>query len=132
MNMYIAENIFGFLKGCTATEEGKILFILMIIAIVMIVDFITGTIAAVVNPKIEFKSKAGINGILRKIASMLALIIFIPISVVIPGGAGTALVYTLYIGYLLMELRSIIENLNKSGTDIKIFVNILDKIGGGK
>lgn len=130
MNMQMAENIFNFLKQCTQTEESKILFILMIIAFVMIVDFITGTIAAVVNPNIEFKSKAGINGILRKIGSMLALIIFIPISVVIPNGAGTALVYTLYIGYLMLELRSIVENLNKSGTDIKIFANILDKWGG--
>jgi|SRR3712207_3757481 len=119
--------IFDFLKGYVTTQEGKILVILALIAIAMIVDFITGTIAAYVNPKIEFKSKAGINGILRKIASMLLLLVFLPVSVLIPGYIGIGLVYTLYIGYLFMEIKSIIENIGKNGTDTTLFTDILNK-----
>lgn len=123
-------DIFEFFRACVHTPEGKVIFILMLIAIAMIIDFITGTIAAVVNPEIEFKSKAGINGILRKIASMLLLIVFLPVSVLIPNGAGLALVYTLYGGYLIFEIKSIVENIGKNGTDTTLFKNILGKFSG--
>lgn len=123
-------DIFEFFRACVHTPEGKVIFILMLIAIAMIIDFITGTIAAVVNLEIEFKSKAGINGILRKIASMLLLIVFLPVSVLIPNGAGLALVYTLYGGYLIFEIKSIIENIGKNGTDTTLFKNILSKFSG--
>ena len=125
-------NIFNFLRACVETQESKVLFILMIIALAMIIDFITGTIAAYVNPKIDFKSKAGINGILRKVASMLLLIVFLPVSVLIPGNMGVVLVYTLYFGYLTMEVKSIIENVGKNGTDTSLFTNIMNKISNGK
>ncbi|MBC2575227.1 phage holin family protein [Peptostreptococcus canis] len=121
-------NLFDFFRDCVQTQESKILFILMIIAIAMIVDFITGTIAAYVNPKIKFQSKAGINGILRKIASMLLLIVFLPVSVLIPGNAGIALTYTLYFGYLLMEVKSIIENVGKNGTNTSLFSDVVSKL----
>ena len=123
-------DIFEFFRACVHTPEGKVIFILMLIAIAMIIDFITGAIAAVVNPEIEFKSKAGINGILRKIASMLLLIVFLPVSVLIPNGAGLALVYTLYGGYLIFEIKSIVENIGKNGTDTTLFKNILGKFSG--
>lgn len=123
-------DIFEFFRACVHTPEGKVIFILMLIAIAMIIDFITGTIAAVVNPEIEVKSKTGINGILRKIASMLLLIVFLPVSVLIPNGAGLALVYTLYGGYLIFEIKSIVENIGKNGTDTTLFKNILGKFSG--
>lgn len=120
-------NMISFLNSFMNNEDSKFMLILTIIAVAMIIDFITGTISAWVNPDIEFKSKAGINGILRKIASMLALIIFIPVSVVIPFDMGTNLVYTLYVGYLLFEVKSIIENIGKNGTDTTLFDDILKK-----
>lgn len=126
----INTSILDFFRNCVATEDSKILFILMVIAGAMIIDFITGTIAAYVSPDIEFKSKAGINGILRKLASMLLLIVFLPVSVLIPNNLGIGLTYTLYLGYLLMEIRSIIENVGKNGTDTNLFVDIVDKIRG--
>nr|DAP94875.1 MAG TPA: holin [Caudoviricetes sp.] len=125
-------DIFIFLKECVKTPEGKVLYLLAIISIAMVIDFITGTIAAIVNPKIEVKSKTGINGILRKIASMLLLIVFLPLSVLIPNGAGMALVCTLYGGYLVFEVKSIIENIEKNGTDTTLFKNILEKISNNK
>lgn len=119
--------LLDFFKSLTTTQDTKILFVLSLIAIAMIVDFITGTIAAYINPKIQFKSKAGINGILRKISSMLLLIVFLPISVLIPDNVGVGLVYTLYLGYLFMEIKSIVENVGKNGTDTTLFTDILNK-----
>ena len=66
-------DIFEFFRACVHTPEGKVIFILMLIAIAMIIDFITGTIAAVVNPEIEFKSKAGME--LVQVAILIAIAI---------------------------------------------------------
>ena len=128
-------NLFEWLRHFIETEDGKILFILTMIVSAMIIDFVTGTIAAKINSNITFNSKAGINGILRKLASISIMVFFIPLSVLIPAGAGVALVYTLYIGYLVMELKSITENLGKMGVDaeaLKSLIDLLSKNNGDK
>ena len=124
--------MFSFLKHLIETEDGKILFVLSLICFAMIIDFISGTIAALINPDIEFKSKVGINGILRKVASVVLLLFFIPLSVLIPNDLGVALLYTLYIGYLLMEIKSILENYQKLGTPTEMFQNFIDYFSKGK
>lgn len=121
-------NLIEYLQNCLTTQDGKVLYFLMLIAITMIVDFITGTISAKVNNDIEFRSKEGINGILRKIASMLLMILFVPFAVILPGGVGLSLVYVLYLGYEFMEMKSIVENINKMGGDTQLFNHILDKM----
>lgn len=118
--------LLSFLKHFLDTEDGKVLFVLSLICLAMIIDFASGTLAAIINKDIEFKSKVGINGILRKIASIALLIFFIPLSVLIPNNLGTALLYTLYIGYLLMEIKSIFENYQKFGTSTELFENFID------
>ena len=118
--------MFEFLKHFLETEDGKILYLLSMISLAMILDFLTGIIAAKINSNITFNSKAVINGILRKIGSILVMVFFIPISVLIPGDTGTILIYTLYIGYLVMELKSIVENLNKMGIDAEALKNIIE------
>lgn len=119
-------DMFDYFRHFLETEDNAVLFILFLICAAMILDFLTGTVAAKVNPDIEFKSKVGINGILRKIVSVFLLIFFIPMSVIVPGGAGTALLYTLYIGYLMMELKSILENYQKLGGTTDLFQRFLD------
>ncbi|MDN2640080.1 phage holin family protein [Enterococcus avium] len=118
--------MFEYFRHFLETEDQKILFVLMLICGAMVIDFLTGTIAAKINPDIEFKSKIGINGILRKIVSVFLLVFFIPLSVIVPGAAGTALLYTLYVGYLLMELKSILENYQKLGGTSDLFQRFLD------
>jgi len=125
-------NLFEWLRHFIETEDGKILFILTMIVSAMIIDFVTGTIAAKINSNITFNSKAGINGILRKLASISIMVFFIPLSVLIPAGAGVALVYTLYIGYLVMELKSIVENLGKMGVDAEALKSLIDLLSKNK
>ena len=121
-----------FLINLLQTEDTKILFILALIAISMILDFATGTIAAKINNNIKFESQKGINGILRKICSMIVMIFFIPLSVLVPEGIGTTLVYVLYLGYLVMEVTSVLENLKKMGIDTSLFTNFLKNIEKSK
>jgi len=118
--------MFEFLRELIKTEDTKVLFILVLICGAMIIDFLSGTIAAKISPKIEFKSKAGIDGILRKITSVILLVFFIPVSILIPNNIGTALLYTLYVGYLIMELQSILENYKKMGGDDSLFQRFMD------
>ena len=118
--------MFTYLRQLTETDDSKVLFILAVICGAMILDFASGTLAAWVNPDIEFKSKMGINGIIRKIASIVLLVFFIPISVVVPGVVGVATLYTLYLGYLAMEMRSIFENYKKFGFETGPLQAVLD------
>ena len=98
----------------------------------MILDFASGTLAAWVNPDIEFKSKMGINGIIRKIASIVLLVFFIPVSALIPAEIGAATLYTLYLGYLGMEVRSVFENYKKFGFETGPLQTIVNPLLGKK
>ncbi|WP_172500022.1 phage holin family protein [Enterococcus faecalis] len=93
----------------------------------MIIDFLSGVFAAKMNPKIDFQSRIGINGILKKIAALMLLIFFIPLAMTIPGNTGTGLLYVLYFGYLLMEIQSILENYQKIGIDVSLFQNFINR-----
>lgn len=56
-----------FLRELIETQDAKIFFVLGLIAVAMIIDFLTGTVSAKINKDIIFESQKGINGILRKI-----------------------------------------------------------------
>ncbi|MCD3524788.1 phage holin family protein [Streptococcus equi] len=117
--------MFIFLRQLIQTQDGKILFTLGAIAVAMMIDFLTGTVAAKINPNIDFRSKEGINGILRKICSIALMIFFIPLSILLPNDTGVAFLYVMYVGYLLFELKSILENLNKMGLMSHCLSNLL-------
>ena len=48
--------LFNFLRKLIETEDGLILYALALIVIMEIVDFASGTFAAIVNPDVESKS----------------------------------------------------------------------------
>lgn len=121
-----------FLRELIGTQDTKILFVLGLIAAAMIIDFLTGTVAAKINKDIIFESQKGINGILRKICSMIVMIFFIPVSILLPEGIGIGLIYVLYVGYLVMELKSILENLKKMGLDISLFNTFVNEVEKNK
>ena len=120
--------VFKYLDQFVADADHKAIYVLMLICVAMGIDFLSGTLAAKINPTIEFESKVGINGILRKVASMVLLMFFIPLAPLIPGGAGVGLVYVLYVGYLLMELKSILENYKKMGIGTELFEEFIKNI----
>ena len=112
---------FHFFRSVVQTEDGLILYALSLIVSMEIIDFVTGTIAAIVNPDIEYKSKIGINGLLRKILGVLLLMILIPMSVLLPEKSGFAFLYSIYLGYIVFTFQSLIENYRKLKGNVTLF-----------
>ena len=110
--------LYDYLRHASDTLEGKAIYVLTMVCVLMIVDFLTGTAAAWLNTDIKFNSQAGINGILRKVVSIIALVVCIPIAAILPDDLGLYTLLALYMGYLLMEFTSIVENLEKMGVPI--------------
>lgn len=120
--------IFEGLRHIGDTPEGKVVYILALICVLMIIDFLTGTIAAWRCDDIEFRSQKGIDGILRKLVSIIVLVACIPVSALVPADLGIAALYVLYGGYLLMEFKSILENLSKLGVIVSPLESFIDKV----
>ncbi|NQM20165.1 hypothetical protein HO420_07470 [Streptococcus suis] len=49
--------MFDFLRELIATEDGLVLFLLSLIVVMEIVDFLSGTFAAMINPDIEVRQE---------------------------------------------------------------------------
>lgn len=113
-------------QGIQLMQEQKIIYLLSLLSVAMIIDFISGVYAAKLHK--EITSKRGINGIIRKVASMILLVFFLPVSLIIPGQTGIALLSVLYLGYLFMEIQSILENYQKIGIDTHYLQKILNKL----
>lgn len=121
--------VFAWLNQCVATLEGKVLYILALICVAMIVDFLVGSLAAWRNPAVRFTSQRGIDGILRKLASILVLVGCIPVSALIPADAGLVALAVLYVGYLMMKLASIVENLDHLGVHVGPLKRFIEHVG---
>ena len=113
-------------QGIQLIQEQKIIYLLSLLSVAMIIDFISGVYAAKLHK--EITSKRGINGIIRKVASMILLVFFLPVSLIIPGQTGIALLSVLYLGYFFMEIQSILENYQKIGIDTHYLQKILTKL----
>lgn len=117
--------LFNFFRSLIQTEDGLVLYALGLIVILEIVDFASGTFAAIVNPEIEYKSKIGINGLIRKILGVLLLMVLIPMSVLLPEKTGFAFLYSIYLGYIAFTFQSLIENYRKLKGNVTLFQPIL-------
>ncbi|MDZ5758694.1 phage holin family protein [Carnobacterium maltaromaticum] len=124
--------MFDYLERLMTSNDTKILFVITLIVISEILDWLSGTVAAVINPDIDYKSKIGTNGILRKISFIMVLLLFIPVSVLIPDvndiDVGTIALYVLYLGYLGNVIWSIFENYEKMGKDMTMFKEFWRKL----
>lgn len=117
--------MFDFLRNLTTTEDGLVLFLLGLIVVLEIIDFFSGTFAAIINADIKYKSKIGINGLIRKMLGVILLTVLIPMSVLLPEQTGVAFLYTIYVGYLILTFKSLVENYGKAKGDTTIFANVV-------
>lgn len=127
--------LFDFLRKLTQTEDGLVLYALSLIVILEIIDFVSGTFGAIANPEIEYKSKIGINGLIRKVLGVLLLMVLIPMSVLLPEKTGFAFLYSIYLGYLIFTFQSLIENYRKLKGNVTIFQPIIkafERLSGDK
>jgi toxin secretion/phage lysis holin len=119
-----------------STDNTKLIYILSLILIANMIDFLIGWVNAKFNKSVPFSSSKAIYGIARKIVLFILLIFFIPVALLVPEPIGISALYVLYIGYLLSELNSILSHLKISEDDKSTdrfidFVNVIFK-GGRK
>lgn len=100
-------------------SSDKTVYLLALIGLAMSIDFICGVVRARVTK--EILSRIGINGILKKMAAMMVLILFFFTSFFLPEGVGVTMTSVLFTGYFLMEVQSILENLEKMGITVDCF-----------
>ena len=122
------QQLFQTLAQAASTTEGKALYLLALLCLTMALDFLLGSLAAWRDPSVKFTSGRGIDGILRKLASILVLVCCIPVSALVPADAGLAALIVLYLGYLFYELASVIENLERLGAPVSGLKRFIENI----
>ena len=122
------QQLFQTLAQAASTSEGKALYLLALLCLTMALDFLLGSFAAWRDPQVKFTSQRGIDGILRKLASILVLVCCIPVSALVPAEAGLAALIVLYLGYLALELASVVENLSKLGAPVSGLKRFIENI----
>jgi len=124
--------MFGYLKQWLINDDSKVLYILTLILIANIIDFLLGFINAKFNSKVQFESRKAIYGIARKMTLFILCVYFIPVALLIPAPLDIGALYVLYIGYLVSELNSILSHLRMSEDgkpdQTEFFIDFINKL----
>lgn len=117
-------------------DNTKIWYLLTLILIANVIDFLLGWINAKFNDKVNFASNKAIYGIARKMVMFIILVYFVPVSLLVPPPIGIGALYVLFVGYLLSELNSIFSHLRLAQDDKEadLFADFVNRIfkGSGK
>ena len=120
----------------TLGDNEKILYLLTLILIANVIDFLMGWVNAKFNENVSFSSSKAIYGIARKMVMFIILVYFVPVSVLVPSPIGIGALYVLFVGYLASEINSILSHLRMSDDDKQtdLFIDFATKIfkGGNK
>lgn len=118
------------LQSWLLLDDTKLLYILTLILIANVLDFLLGWLNARFSKQIEFSSSQAIYGISRKIVIFILLVYFIPVAMLVPEPVGIGALLILYTGYLLSELNSILSHLGLANDDKKsnIFADFIKTI----
>lgn len=127
-------NMISWLENWLLMDDTKIIYILSLIGVANIVDFLIGWINARFNKQKEFSSSKAILGITRKMFIFILLVLFIPFVLLLPREIGITSLYVLYTGYLVSEFSSILAHLGitNDSKDGHIFIDFMKQLGGGK
>lgn len=111
-------------------DDTRILYLLSLILVVSLLDFVLGWLNAKLNRTITFSSATALWGIIKKIVYFMLLIIFIPVALLFPAAIGLSALYILYIGYLLSELQSILDHFDDAPQSLRTFIQkIIKEVG---
>ena len=109
-------------------EFGYMLYILALILMAMMIDLIFATIVAKVQGRDN--SKIGINGMLRKITSIILLVSVLLIIPIVPFNMGVYAVTLFYLNYLRLEVLSLNETYKLiNGNENSVFENLIKLVG---
>jgi len=117
-------------------DNTKLLYLLTLILIANVIDFLMGWINAKFNEHVSFSSSKAIYGIARKMVMFIILVYFVPVAILVPSPIGIGALYVLFVGYLASEINSILSHLRLSDDDKQtdLFIDFATKIfkGGNK
>ena len=128
-------DMINWLSRWLETDNTKIIYILALIMVANMIDFLLGWINAKFNKNVSFSSSRAIYGIARKMVMFMLLVFFIPVSLLVPAPIGISALYVLITGYLLSEINSILSHLilteeDKSTDMFRDFVERIFNNGG--
>ena len=123
MKENIIKGAFALILAGIAAYFRALLGPLIILAVVMIIDYITGMASAWVNKVLS--SRAGIVGIIKKVSYLFAVIVAAALDYIIHSATAKAgikigLVVTIWL--ILNECLSILENLTEIGVPLPAFL----------
>jgi toxin secretion/phage lysis holin len=123
-------DMINWLNHWLEVDNTKILYILALILIANMIDFLLGWVNAKFNGKVVFSSSKAIYGIARKMILFMVLVFFIPVSLLVPAPIGIGALYVLFIGYLLSEINSILSHLRLTDDDkqMDLFIDFVNRI----
>jgi toxin secretion/phage lysis holin len=129
-------DILDWLKYWLQNDSYKLMYILTLILIANVIDFLVGWLNAKFNPDVKFSSDKAIFGIARKIVLFIILVFCIPLMLLVPEPIGISALYVFYIGYLLSEINSILNHLKLAEDDKEVdsFIDFINRAfkGDGK
>ena len=133
MEGIIKMDILRYLSGWLENDNTKVFYLLALILMSNVLDFLLGWVNAKFNKEVDFVSSRAIMGITRKLLIFIVMIYFIPVAMLAPQPVGIGAIYVLFTGYLLSEINSILSHLKV--TDDKktdVFADFISRIFGTK
>jgi toxin secretion/phage lysis holin len=110
----------GGIFGAVATVmTGAPFIILQILAILIILDLISGMLSAALNPDVDFKSKTLKHGILRKCFEVIVIFaLILANTLVVTLGLPFNVLPFILGAFCFKEIISLVENANRAGIDL--------------
>jgi toxin secretion/phage lysis holin len=123
-------DMFHYMQKWLENDNTKVIYLLVLILVANMIDFVSGWINAKFNPNVAFSSSKAIFGIARKMILFILCVFFVPISLLVPYPVGIAALYVFLLGYLLSEINSILSHLRLSDDDKSVdkFSDFIKKV----
>jgi toxin secretion/phage lysis holin len=122
--------MFHYMQRWLENDDTKVIYVLVLILLANMIDFVAGWINAKFNPNVSFSSSKAIFGIARKMIMFILCVFFVPISLLVPYPIGIASLYVFLLGYLISEINSILSHLKLSKDDKSVdkFADFIKKL----
>lgn len=128
-------DLFVFFDNLQEDNFKWLLFLLTTIMIVSVIDWLFGWTNAKFNSNVVFQSNIALYGIIKKMQYFFVLVVFMFVALLLlPSTVAFPSLVTLYVGYLLSELNSVLSHLGltEDGKHGDLFINFIKKIGEGR
>lgn len=123
-----------FLEHALENDNTKVVYVLTLLLVLLVFDFVIGAVMAKLNQDIEFTSFKMKIGIVTKLAEFIFAVVALPLAILVDGGI--EMLWVMYIGLCMAEGYSILGHIgvvdDGKGVELmSIFMGNLNKKKGG-